>query len=187
MDSSVVGAIGVVLGATLAVVGSVVAERLKIHGSYSQWRLDRRLDLYGEVLRAARRARDRNHAIRTGRVAVEDAPDVGLTTAIERASLLASDDAHRLMVAMNDRSFEDYQAAKYETGQQYATERPDAGHLFRWSFYDEWLKLWTDLQSAFRAELGGGPINLDIASYSELRNRSRPTDLEPREAPPRTD
>lgn len=63
--------------------------------------------------------------------------DLGLTTAIERASLLASDTAHRLMVAMNDRSFEDYQAAKYETGQQDATERPDPGHLFRWSFYDE--------------------------------------------------
>lgn len=179
MEPSLIGAIGVVLGATLAVVGSVVAERLKIHGAYSQWRLDRRIELYGEVLRAARRARDRNHAIRARHLAVADAPDVGLTSAIERASLVASDNSHRLMLAISDRSFEDYQAAKYETGQQHSTERPDAGELFRWSYYDEWLELWTDLLSAFRADLGDGPISFDIARYAELRNSSRPHQLGP--------
>ena len=79
MEASLVGAIGVILGATLAVVGSIVAERLKIRGSYNQWRLDRRLELYADVLLAARRARDRAYAIRIGQIRLEDAEAPGLS------------------------------------------------------------------------------------------------------------
>ena len=53
MEIAVVGAVGVVIGAVIAVVGSIVAERLRVEGERNQWQLDRRLEIYTDLLESS--------------------------------------------------------------------------------------------------------------------------------------
>jgi hypothetical protein len=50
VEIAVVGAVGVVIGAVIAVIGSIVAERLRAEGERNQWQLDRRLEIYTDLL-----------------------------------------------------------------------------------------------------------------------------------------
>lgn len=165
MEGAIVGAIGVGIGALIAVLGGLATERQRQRGDHRRWALEQRMILYSTLLDASRRARDNAYAVSAGFGRMADEPRKTFRATATRAQLVASQQVIREISRLGEYIHDDMMAARWAASSERG-ERPelcvrcDRRHE-RITDYAAWHERRDAMHNAFRADLGLEPVQME--------------------------
>lgn len=160
MDAAAVGA---VVGALVALLGSVATEAYRRRSDYRQWQFEKLMELYAELMQHSRAARGQAHrAGRSGRTELLDEEAAKRFRQIAAsAELLASPATVAAIRRVMGLMHEDHHAAELRIARRSdpaAATHHGREHVF--STFADWHKERDSMHNAFRHDLGMPPLKL---------------------------
>ena len=165
---ALVGATGVVIGALVAVLGTMVAEKQRHKTAQQQWQLSVRRDTYWQLMEASRLMRNAAYqAIRLGE-APDPKPKSMLAEAVAKAELVVSQRATEAIRKVRWLAHEDYYAAQpFEVRAENSHVRYRAGDRDSLVSIEQWEDAREGMKNALRSDLGLDAVHTVRSSLEE--------------------
>ena len=170
MDVELIGAVALIVGAAIGVLGAIAAESRRHQATLREWHLDKRAAGYSAFLDAARARRNHLFWVSIGGSELSGKTAEAFGRERTRLGLIASQESYAYAVDIHNLLTRDWQRIA-------AAEREGRTRPYPVSPYREWLALLEAAQNSFRRDLGFEAVRLDIDVYVELRDGPQAVDL----------